>query len=62
MMLPPFPLNHFRDVKLPEGARVVVFTGRPRPHEAVKGEWPARGWKKIYKRVRPVGWLDAHWR
>ena len=32
------------------------------PHEAMKGEWPAAGWKKIYKRVRPVGWLEAHWR
>jgi hypothetical protein len=62
MMLPRFPLNLFRNVKLPEGARVVVFTGRPRPHEAMKGEWPAAGWKKIYKRVRPVGWLEAHWR
>ncbi len=62
MMLPRFPLNHFQNVTLPEGARVVVFTGHPRPHEALRGEWPARGWKKIYKRVRPVAWLDAHWR
>jgi len=62
MMLPRFPLNLFQNVKLPEGVRVVVFTGRPRPHEAVRGEWPASGWKKIYKRVRPVGWLEDHWR
>ena len=62
MMLPRFPLNLVQNVELPEGARVVVFTGRPRPHEALRGEWPARGWKKIYKRVRPVEWLGAHWR
>ncbi len=62
MMLPRFPLNLFQDVKLPEGARVVVFTGRPRPLESVRGEWPAAGWKKIYKRVRPVEWLETHWR
>ena len=62
MMLPRFPRNHFVDVKLPPGARVVVFTGHPRPHEALAGEWPARGWKKIYKRVRPVRWLETHWR
>jgi len=62
MMLPRFPRNHFVDVKLPEAARVVVFTGHPRPHEALAGDWPAHGWKKLYKRVRPVGWLAAHWR
>ncbi len=62
MMLPRFPRNHFTDVKLPVGARVVVFTGHPRPHEAQAGEWPAVGWKKLYKRVRPVEWLAAHWR
>ncbi len=61
-MLPRFPFNLYRNVMLPAAARVVVFTGHPRPHEAMRGEWPARGWKKIYKRVRPVGWLDAHWR
>jgi len=62
MMLPRFPFNLVKSVELPEGARVVVFTGHPRPHEALKGEWPASGWKKLYKRVRPVAWLDAHWR
>ncbi len=62
MMLPRFPLNLIQSVKLPEGARLIVFTGHPRPHEAQRGEWPARGWKRIYKRVRPVEWLDAHWR
>ena len=34
MMLPRFPFNLFKNVTLPEGARVVVFTGHPRPHEA----------------------------
>jgi hypothetical protein len=62
MMLPRFPRNLFVNVKLPEGARLVVFTGHPRPHEALRGQWPARGWKRIYKRVRPVEWLSAHWR
>ena len=62
MMLPRFPANLVKNVKLPEGARIVVFTGHPRPHEALRGEWPAPGYKKIYKRVRPVTWLDDHWR
>jgi hypothetical protein len=62
MMLPRFPRNLFRSVELPPAARLVVFTGHPRPHEAQAGKWPARGWKRIYKRVRPVTWLDEHWR
>ena len=62
MMLPRFPFNWVKSVNLPERARVIVFTGHPRPHEALRGQWPARGWKKIYKRVRPVAWLEAHWR
>lgn len=62
MMLPRFPINLVKSVKLPSDARIVVFTGHPRPHEAARGEWPSEGWKKIYKQVRPVTWLEQHWR
>jgi len=62
MMMPHFPLNFFRDVTIPEGARAVVFTGHPRPHEAAEGRWPAPWYKKPYKSLRPVTWLDRHWR
>jgi len=62
MMLPRFPANLVKNVKLPEGARVVVFTGHPRPHEAVRGKWPAPWYKKPYKSLRPVTWLSEHWR
>lgn len=62
MMLPRFPANLVKSVEIPPGARVVVFTGHPRPHEALKGEWPAPWWKKTYKSVRPVTWLKEHWR
>jgi hypothetical protein len=61
-MMPHFPLNHFKNVEIPAGARIVVFTGHPRPHEAAAGEWPAPWYKKPYKSVRPVTWLDEHWR
>ena len=61
MMLPRFPRNLYANVTLPPQARVVVFTGHPRPHEARAGVWPARGFKRLYKRLRPVDWLDAHW-
>jgi hypothetical protein len=62
MMLPRFPVNHVKSVNIPPGARVVVFTGHPRPHEAARGEWPAPWYKKAYKSLRPVTWLAEHWR
>jgi hypothetical protein len=62
MMLPRFPANLVKSVKLPREARIVVFTGHPRPHEASRGEWPAPWYKKSYKSVRPVKWLAEHWR
>lgn len=62
MMLPRFPFNLVNNVKLPAGASVVVFTGHPRPHEALVGEWPAPWYKKPYKSIRPVTWLADHWR
>jgi len=62
MMLPRFPANLVKNVKLPEEARLVVFTGHPRPHEAAQGVWPAPWYKKPYKSLRPVTWLAEHWR
>ncbi len=37
-MMPHFPLNHWKNVEIPAGARIVVFTGHPRPHEAARGK------------------------
>jgi hypothetical protein len=59
---PRWPRNLFADVPLPPDARIVVFTGHPRPHEAAAGRWPARWYKRFYKTVRPVAWLAEHWR
>ena len=39
-----------------------AFTGKPDPHEAGVGQWPARWYKKLYKHVRPVPWIQEHWR
>lgn len=62
-LLPPFPSRLWRDVPLPRNSRIVVFTGDPRPHEALAGSWPVRHWRKaIYKRIRPVRWIADHWR
>jgi hypothetical protein len=45
---------------LPPEARIVVFTGHPRPHEALRGDSRAP-WYKPYKSIRPVRWLSEHW-
>lgn len=60
-VLPGWPWRFFKDVERPEGARIVVFHGKPDPDEARDGKWPAKGWKKLYKHVRPVRWIAQEW-
>lgn len=49
---------------IPEGAKIVVFHGRPNPPDAIKGEWgKAVPWyKRWYKTVHPSPWVAEHWR
>ncbi len=61
-ILPPWPLNFFRMPRLPEGAKVVAFTGRPDIDEAARGGWSTSWWKRTYKHVRPTPWIMEHWR
>ncbi len=61
-LLPRFPLNLVMAPRLPAGTRIVAFTGKPDPDEARDGVWPAKGWKKLYKQVRPTPWIAEHWR
>jgi len=42
-LLPRWPLNFFLIPKLPEGTKVVAFTGKPDPHEARYGYWTGNG-------------------
>lgn len=59
----PLPLRRIVQPRIPSGARIVVFTGNPRPHEAAAGRWPASAWyKKLYKAIPPVRWAQEHWR
>jgi hypothetical protein len=64
--IPRWPLNWLQTPRLPEGARVIAFTGTPNPPDAIAGEWPAKqgaGWhKKLYQHVRPTPWIDEHWK
>lgn len=62
-LMPLWPLNFVRAARLPETARVVVFTGKPDPDEARDGIYPTTAaWKRLYKHVRPTSWIADHWR
>lgn len=61
-LLPRWPLNFIKVPKLPSETKVVAFTGKPDQDEAARGEWPVKkGWKKLYKHVRPTPWITEHW-
>jgi hypothetical protein len=60
-LIPSWPLNFFVPPRLPEDCRVVCFTGKPDPHEAVLGQWPAPWYKKIRKYFRPAPWIAQNW-
>jgi len=60
--IPPWPTRLWKPPTRPEGARVVIFTGKPDPDEAARGRWPAPVHKKLYKRIRPASWVREHWR
>ncbi len=61
-LLPAWPMRWWRNVPLPSDARIVVFHGKPDPHEAIVGIWPNRyRLENIYRTVRPVRWIGEHW-
>jgi hypothetical protein len=62
-LMPTWPLNLFVTPSLPEGTKLVVFTGKPDPDEAIEGRWPREHWYHLfYKHVRPTPWIAEHWR
>lgn len=52
----PFPGNWLRAPRLPGGARVVCFHGRPKMTDALEG-WTG----SVIRRSKPCGWLREHW-
>lgn len=52
----PFPLNHFQEPRLPGGARVVCFHGRPKMEEAVTGYKNG-----FFRTAKPCKWLEQRW-
>ena len=62
-LMPRWPLNFFQEPELPKNARIIAFTGKPDPEDAVVGKWPEKNFlKKSYKHVRPTKWIAEHWR
>jgi len=50
-------MGFFKPARIPDGAKVVVFHGKPNPPDAIigrSGKW--------YRRVIPVAWVDELWR
>lgn len=63
--LPHLPMRWWKVPRLPAGASILAFHGRPLPEDALRGEWPLDGkpfWKAIYKYVKPCIWLEDYWR
>jgi hypothetical protein len=61
-------LRYFFDAKIPEGAKILVFHGSPKPHEALAGIWSTSShrktpfWKRFYKVIRPTKWVADYWK
>jgi hypothetical protein len=51
------PLQWFQPPRIPQGARVIAFHGKPNPPDAING---VSG--KWYRRVLPTAWVAEHWR
>ena len=43
--------------RVPEGCKILVFHGHPKPHEAIEGRWPG----KLLKHVRKTPWIRNYW-
>ncbi len=50
-------LNLFLPPRIPEGARIIAFHGKPNPPDAIAGRSG-----KWYRRVIPTAWIKEHWR
>jgi hypothetical protein len=60
-LMPAWPVRFWKSTPLPPDTHAVAFTGKPDQDEAARGQWPAPWYKKIYKTIRPVAWINEHW-
>lgn len=59
--IPKWPMRFVMKPSLPPDASVVAFPGVPNPCDAVKGHWPCKWYKKIYKYIKPASWISRYW-
>ncbi|MDX3772597.1 hypothetical protein QE250_00545 [Chromatiaceae bacterium AAb-1] len=50
-------LGWFKPAEIPPGAKIVIFHGKPNPHDVIAGRSG-----KWYRRVLPVQWVEDLWR
>jgi hypothetical protein len=55
--LPGRLLRRLRPAVIPDGAKIIVFHGQPKPPDAARGIWPEPG-----KSLRPAAWVGDYWR
>jgi hypothetical protein len=51
-------LRFFIAPQIPKGAKIIVFHGHPRPHEAIEGRWP----KKLIPYLKTALWIQEYWK
>lgn len=54
--LPPWPTQLFKTATIPDGAKIVIFHGKPHPDDAAAGRSG-----KWYRHVKPVQWITDNW-
>jgi hypothetical protein len=64
--MPFAPLRAFVTPRIPAGAKLIVFHGSPKPHEALAGKWSfdfkVPVYKRWYKTVRETPWIGHFWK
>ncbi len=50
-------MSWFKPPRIPAGARIIAFHGKPNPPDAIAGNSG-----KWYRRVPPTSWVAEHWR
>lgn len=55
--LPGWPAQLFKTAIIPQGAKIIIFHGKPHPDAAAAGKSG-----KWYRHVKPVQWITDNWR
>lgn len=56
--IPPYIIRYFQTPKKPQGVKILVFHGNPKPEDAIKGGF----FGNIWKYIKPTKWIADNWR